>query len=169
MESSSSQGVKATITCETCHEKAAIYTCPRCAFRSCSLGCSKTHKVTHACSGERNKAAYVPMNEYGYGAMVNDYSYLEDISRKVGSWGKDIATKGLSRGKGSRNLRGRGTRGRGRGDSRGGGTSKRESLQIELEARDINVEILPEGMERRKLNQSTWDQRWVYLLFLKCR
>ncbi|KAG8890614.1 hypothetical protein FRB98_007169 [Tulasnella sp. 332] len=37
--------------------------------------------------------------------------------------------------------------------------SKLEVLQTQLALRDIRIDVLPEGMERRKMNQSTWDPR----------
>lgn len=37
--------------------------------------------------------------------------------------------------------------------------SKRDSLKNQLALRDIKMDLLPEGMERRKTNQSTWDAR----------
>ena len=30
------------------------------------------------------------MKEYGYGALMSDYVYLEDVGRKVKEWGRDI-------------------------------------------------------------------------------
>ncbi|KAF9008763.1 hypothetical protein BDQ17DRAFT_1348889 [Cyathus striatus] len=143
--------------CSVCNKKYAIYTCPRCHIRTCSLPCSSTHKASMGCSGERNKAAYVPMNQYGWGTMVNDYTFLEDVSRKVGDWGREIVKGGYGTGKDSK------TRGkfheRGRG-GRGGGSNtrtKRDTLKMQLEVRDIDMELLPVGMHRRKVNQSAWD------------
>jgi hypothetical protein len=118
------------------------------------------------------------MNRYGYAAMMNDYVFLEDVGRKVGEWGREIGGQGLDvgvnvnvvqSGRGGRGGRGgvggrggRGGRGRGRGD--GTGKSKRDILKMELEARDITVDLLPTGMERRKANQSSWDFKYVYFL-----
>jgi len=50
-------------------------------------------------------------------------------------------------------------RGRGRGGGGGGGSgrTKRDVLKLQLEARDIDMDLLPIGMERRKANQSSWD------------
>ncbi|KAL0949900.1 hypothetical protein HGRIS_009929 [Hohenbuehelia grisea] len=150
--------------CFICHTQSAIYTCPRCTTRTCSLPCSNTHKTTTGCTGQRDKVAYVPMNEYGYGTMMNDYVFLEDLGRKAGEWGKDIARSGYStvgtgargRGMDSRG-RGRGHLGRGAGAGARPGRTKRDILKLQLELRDIDVELLPNGMERRKLNQSVWD------------
>ena len=87
------------------------------------------------------------MKEYGYGALMNDYVYLEDIGRKAKEWGKDIT-------KGKYQVTER--------DRVGGPRrkkSKKEALQIQLEIREIPLVLLPPGMERKKLNQSYWDSR----------
>jgi len=170
-----------TPLCNLCTNKYAKYTCPGCSIRTCSLTCSSAHKTQSGCSGQRNKAAYVPMNRYTWGTMVDDYVFLEEMGRKVGEWGKEIVkggygmagsaatppSRGMGRGMGTR---GRGdSRGRGRGGrGRGGGPAmtKRDILKIQLEAKDIEMDLLPNGMERRKLNQSSWDAKHVYSLIL---
>ncbi|KAJ7638571.1 hypothetical protein FB45DRAFT_405975 [Roridomyces roridus] len=143
--------------CSLCSQRYAIYTCPRCTIRTCSLPCSSAHKTQGAgCSGARDKAAYVPMNRYGWGTMMDDYTFLEDVGRQVGEWGGEIA-------RGKFQNRGRGTARGGRGRGRGGGTSagrtKRDVLRAQLEASDIGMDLLPAGMERNKLNQSSWDSK----------
>jgi len=86
------------------------------------------------------------MKEYGYGALMSDYVYLEDVGRKVKEWGRDI-------GKGKYQVT--------EHDRAGGGRrkSKKETLQIQLEIREIPLVLLPPGMERKKLNQSYWDSK----------
>jgi hypothetical protein len=103
--------------------------------------------------------AYVPLNKYGWGTMMDDYVFLEDIGRKVGDWGKEIV-----RGRFAQGARGAGRgRGRvmGRGGMAGGGRTKRDLLKMQLELRDIEMDLLPVGMERRKVNQSCWDSKYV--------
>lgn len=100
---------------------------------------------------------------------MDDYTFLEDMGRKVESWGKEIVQGGYMAGTSSDRRRGggrgRGDRGRGRG--RGGGSSvgpgktKRDILKVQLQARDIEMETLSVGMDRRKSNQSTWDSRYI--------
>jgi hypothetical protein len=158
--------------CVFCPDCVAIYTCPRCATRTCSLLCSTAHKTRTGCSGVREKAKFVPMNRYTCGTMMDDYVFLEDMNRKVGEWGQDIARGGYGYG----HARGRGTlqgrRGGGRGAKTGpppgktwssGGISgkKRDILKSQLELRDIEMDLLPSGMERRTLNQSSWDSKYV--------
>ncbi|RDX55510.1 hypothetical protein OH76DRAFT_1551941, partial [Lentinus brumalis] len=167
-ESSKAAAQRQSPICVICQTDAAIYTCPRCNLRTCSLLCSTKHKTLgDGCSGIRNKAAYVPMNKYGYATLMNDYTFLEEVGRKVGDWGREIVQGGYTAG--DRQIAGRGrgrgdARGRGRGRGRGGGggaagkaASKRDVLRMQLDFRDIEIEFLPNGMERRTLNQSTWD------------
>ncbi|KAI0776123.1 hypothetical protein BD413DRAFT_677249 [Trametes elegans] len=157
--------------CAICQTAAAKYTCPRCGVRTCSLPCVAGHKARGAgCSGVRDRAAYVPPNAYGYMALMSDYTFLEDVGRRVGDWGREIVQGGYAaslgsggggagRGRGgARDGRGRGRgRGHGRGGAHGKPASKRDVLKMQLEMRDIDLELLPNGMERRTLNQSTWD------------
>ncbi|KZP12119.1 hypothetical protein FIBSPDRAFT_799339, partial [Athelia psychrophila] len=154
--------------CAICRH-ASIYTCPRCAMRTCSLICSTEHKTRVACSGVRDRAKFVPMNAYGWGTMMDDFVFLEDVGRKVGEWGGEIgrggfAVRGAERGRG----RGRG-RGNGRGGRGGGGggapKTKQDVLRQQLSLRDIDMELLPIGMERKKLNKSLWDYKKQAALF----
>jgi hypothetical protein len=94
------------------------------------------------------------MNKYGWGDMMDDYVFLENIGRHVGEWGMEIGRGGFS-------MRG-GERGRGRGRGRGKGTgrntrTKQDILKQQLDFRDIDMELLPVGMEKKKLNRSIWD------------
>ncbi|GHJ85701.1 hypothetical protein NliqN6_2103 [Naganishia liquefaciens] len=114
----------------------AKYTCPRCAARTCSLPCSRAHKAATACTGERDKAAYVPMNAYGYGTMMSDYVFLEEGKRKVERWGKGIE-----------------------GIKMGSGSGKCAALRGALAGLGVRVDFLPEGMERRRKNQSHYNPR----------
>ena len=106
------------------------------------------------------------MNKYTWGTMVDDYTFLEEVGRRVGDWGKEIVQGGYSNNVGSEvSMRGNIIRGRGRGRGRGergrGGNSKRDVLKLQLEQKDIEVDLLPLGMEKRKLNQSVWDLKCV--------
>lgn len=160
--------------CAVCATQPTKYTCPGCATGTCSALCAGAHKRATGCSGERNKAQYVPLNEYTWGKMMDDYTFLEDMGRKVEDWGKEIVKGGYMAGAGVADRgrgrgRGRGERGRGRG--RGGASStapaktKRDILRMQLQAQDIEMEALSVGMERRKVNQSTWDFRYVFIPF----
>lgn len=86
---------------------------------------------------------------------MDDYAYLEDMGRYVGEVGRDITRGGYGS-----TVRARG-RGRGRGGfvKNGHAAGKREIFQQKMAAMDIDVDLLPVGMERRSINQSTWDAR----------
>ena len=146
--------------CAVCREHRAIYTCPRCAIKSCSATCVASHKTLSGCTGQRDRVAFVPMNEYGFGAMANDYVFLEDVGRHVEAWGRDIARGGLlKRPDGAQSMRGARGRGRGRGRTYGHGQDKRSYLSMHLGFRDVDMDVLPAGMERTKRNQSYWDSK----------
>lgn len=106
------------------------------------------------------------MNAYGWGTMMRDYCFLEEVGRKVSGWGGEIAREGYATNAKVKDTRGRGgargARGRGRGGrglSRGGGSSKRDLLKAHLDNLDIEMDVLPVGMQRRKVNQSTLDAK----------
>lgn len=105
------------------------------------------------------------MNAYGWGTMMRDYCFLEEIGRNVSAWGGEIAREGFATtGNGKvKEVRGRGrggarANGRGRG-GRSGGSSKRDLLKAHLDSLDIEMDALPIGMQRRKVNQSTFDAK----------
>ncbi|KAI9466921.1 hypothetical protein BJY52DRAFT_32492 [Lactarius psammicola] len=143
------------LQCVVCSSHVAIYTCPRCAIRTCSLHCSTAHKTRTGCSGVRDKTKFVPMNRYTHGTMMDDYVFLEDMSRRVSGCGQDIVRNGYRALRGGRGRVGAGRGGPGRGFSE----KKRDTLKLQLELRDIEMDLLSTGMERRKLNHSTWDPK----------
>jgi hypothetical protein len=97
------------------------------------------------------------MNRYTHGTMMDDYVFLEDVSRRVGEWGRDIARSGYGT---LQSRRGRG--GMGPGKTRKGiSRNKRDILKSQLDLRDTEMDLLPSGMERRSLNQSNWDLKYV--------
>lgn len=93
---------------------------------------------------------------------MDDYVFLEDVGRKVGEWGSEIGKGGFTVNRGADRGRGRG-RGNARGGKgRGGGSggtprTKQDVLKQQLDMRDVDMELLPIGMERKKLNKSIWD------------
>ncbi|KAL4075794.1 hypothetical protein J3A83DRAFT_2040629 [Scleroderma citrinum] len=161
--STSSPSIRAVTTpsraCALCNSEAK-YACPRCRAPTCSLLCSRKHKSDTGCSGERNKAEYVPMNTYGWGTMMRDYSFLEEVGRKVGEWGDEIA-RGAYQAELSKTKKGK----NGEKATRGGRrravvrSTKRHILQSYLESLEIGIDLLPNGMERRASSQSTWDPK----------
>ena len=69
--------------CEGCKKQPFKYKCPRCSFKSCSLDCSKTHKIRTGCSGERSKTHYVPLKQYTYSDMMSGKFAMRSILIKT--------------------------------------------------------------------------------------
>ncbi|MEW5302771.1 MAG: hypothetical protein WDW38_004117 [Sanguina aurantia] len=67
--------------CEVCGTAASKYCCPRCSRRTCSLACSNQHKSVDACSGTRDRTAFVTMQQFDDRTLMSDYRLLEDVQR----------------------------------------------------------------------------------------
>lgn len=57
----------------------------------------------------------------------------------------------------------RGGRMRGRGRKFGNGHDRKQFLAMQLGFRDVDMDVLPAGMERAKRNQSYWDSKYVFI------
>lgn len=158
--SSSSSAARAN-ACAMCSSEAR-YTCPRCSTRTCSLPCSKAHKTAASCSGVRDPAAFVPLKSYTQGTWDGDYAWLESTRRQVAEWGQGLTADEVA----SAAMRGGATRGRG---GRGGGSGGRapakrgrlDGLRWAIGDIGAEVDLLPDGMQRRKTNQSSWNPKYV--------
>jgi hypothetical protein len=129
------------------------------------------------CSGVRDRAAYIPMNAYGWGTMMDDYVFLEDIGRLVESHGASIMRGGIStrtaRGMGrggpsgiAKGLSGPGRAANGRQSytSSQYPKSKREILKMQLGFKGIRMDLMADGMQRQRTNQSRFDSRCAIFL-----
>ncbi|KAG0063733.1 Box C/D snoRNA protein 1 [Linnemannia elongata] len=85
--SSSADGAGASgsdiVNCEVCGTVAAKYKCPGCFCQTCSLACSKQHKLDTTCSGVRSRTHFVERKQYTEHDMMSDYNFLEEVGRKV--------------------------------------------------------------------------------------
>lgn len=52
-------------------------------METCSLACVRAHKVKTSCTGQRDKTAYVKLSNFDESNLLNDYRFLEDVSRKT--------------------------------------------------------------------------------------
>ncbi|CAO3630937.1 unnamed protein product [Cunninghamella blakesleeana] len=125
--------------CQVCQSQASKYKCPRCQLRTCSVNCVKQHKLDQSCSGERNKAEYVPLKQYNESNMMNDYVYLEDVSRQ------------------SDNL----TRQRSTDPQFIKMDQKKKAIIKNARQAGIVYDMLPSGMSKHKLNRTNYS--------IKCR
>ncbi|KAF8473284.1 hypothetical protein BDZ91DRAFT_790065 [Kalaharituber pfeilii] len=71
--------------CPYCNASPPKYRCPACSARTCSLACSKKHKVYNQCSGVRNPAAFVRRSALlsSPTTLNQDYNYLSGVERAI--------------------------------------------------------------------------------------
>ena len=70
--------------CRFCNAKLPKYRCPACDARSCSLSCSKRHKVYNQCTGVRDPTKFVRRSElHSPIALDRDYNYLTAVERTL--------------------------------------------------------------------------------------
>jgi hypothetical protein len=69
--------------CEICQLFASKYKCPRCMARTCSAACSKVHKTTQACSGQRDVTGFVRLKEFDDNRLMDDYAFLSGAKKAL--------------------------------------------------------------------------------------
>ena len=68
--------------CEICNANEAIYCCPQCFIRTCSLKCVKSHKTQTKCQGRRDRTKFLPLARMTDTTLKSDYHLLEDVLTK---------------------------------------------------------------------------------------
>ncbi|ETS61705.1 hypothetical protein PaG_04207 [Moesziomyces aphidis] len=171
-----------TTECGEC-SAAAKYTCPACGVRTCSLACTKAHKTDAAKHPCRSAAAthangpstsscnkndtstpggYVSMSEYGETHMMQDYLFLSSISRTTAEAGRRIVDMKLLPPSAAAAGGGNDPRAAAGPMQQRGMTNaqrQREQLLKQLHYRRLRVMVLPDGMARRKRNQSGFNPK----------
>ncbi|KAH7346525.1 hypothetical protein BKA65DRAFT_502661 [Rhexocercosporidium sp. MPI-PUGE-AT-0058] len=70
--------------CTICHIETPIYTCPRCTLQTCSLECSKRHKVRSMCNGIRDPTVFLPISEVATPwGLDHDYNFIHGIETRM--------------------------------------------------------------------------------------
>lgn len=69
--------------CEECNARGALYQCPCCRIKTCSLACCKSHKQRTKCSGKRNRTSFLPLSNMSDETIQSDYHFLEDVLQTV--------------------------------------------------------------------------------------
>ncbi|KAG0085419.1 hypothetical protein BGZ93_001976 [Podila epicladia] len=77
------------VKCEVCGVVNAKYKCPGCFCQTCSLKCSKQHKLDTTCSGVRSRTHFVERKQYSEQDMMSDYNFLEEVGRTVDNAARD--------------------------------------------------------------------------------
>ena len=81
--SSSSSSSSERRVCQECRAQPALYQCPRCSWRTCSLPCCREHKRRQKCSGRRDRTGFLPVGRMDDATLASDYHFLEDVVGSV--------------------------------------------------------------------------------------
>ncbi|GAA5923182.1 hypothetical protein JCM1841_005919 [Sporobolomyces salmonicolor] len=140
--------------CQTCSAAPAKYTCPACAFPSCSLPCSTAHKQATNCSGVAPPLWSKPIqaNEMTWGSLMRDQSYIAGVSRAVEEVGRQLVgdkliPQGRRAGPAEETVR---------LDER---SDKEEKMVREARNDGVELLLLPKGMSKRIKNGTRWDPK----------
>lgn len=60
-----------TVKCEICDLVVAKYKCPGCFCQTCSLRCSKQHKLDTTCTGTRSRTNFIDRKRYNEQNMMS--------------------------------------------------------------------------------------------------
>lgn len=129
------------------------YRCPGCSSRTCSLSCSKRHKLWSQCSGVRDPAAYLKKKELTTPAAFDkDFNFITGIERSLERADRDAEHRGLCLDLPDGNSHGN--------RKRRNELAKGEiPLQKGIEKSGVKVIKAPKGMTRSKQNQSHWNRK----------
>ncbi|EEH41953.2 hypothetical protein PAAG_03874 [Paracoccidioides lutzii Pb01] len=140
--------------CTICRTNPPKYKCPRCATPTCSLPCSKRHKLWSQCSGVRDPAAYLKRRELATPAAFDkDFNFISGIERYVERAERDAENRGIElvREDGDNNQRCK---------KRTEPVKKGEvALLRGVENAGVKVVRAPKGMSRGKQNMSYWHKK----------
>lgn len=141
--------------CLICHANPPKYRCPRCSSKTCSLACSKRHKLWSDCNGVRDPTVYKPLCELTTPAGVDhDYNFITSIERGIERTNKLIVEeKGLVC---SHELLGAANNHRRCARHHTGGDTT--LLSKALESSGVIVEKAPKGMRRNRDNSTKWSR-----------
>lgn len=82
--------------CPYSHANPPKYRCPRCSTRTCSLPCTRRHKLWSQCSGVRDPAAYLKRNELNTeSAFDRDFNFITGIERTLERAEREVDNRGI--------------------------------------------------------------------------
>lgn len=79
--------------CEVCGANRAIYTCPKCEVKTCSLDCVRIHKKELQCDGIRDRTKFIRIKHFTDRDLHSDYRLLEECARFVWAVKRDEKKK----------------------------------------------------------------------------
>ena len=144
----------------TSHINPPKYRCPRCSTRTCSLPCTRRHKLWSQCTGVRDPAAYLKRSEINESSFDRDFNFITGIERSLERADRDAENRGIDLARGQIEDDTDDTQEPGVGQKR-----KRPQQSFVkgeagflrgAEAGAVNVLRAPRGMTRNKQNNSKW-------------
>ena len=141
--------------CTICHIDPPKYTCPRCYVNTCSLTCSKRHKIWASCSGLRDPTRFKPMSELATPAGIDhDYNFLRTIETRLERSEKLLVEEIQTVTKAELDCERRGQ------DYQSGKEEKGEACVAKM-LRDMRCRVVtaPRGMRRNKENTTVWNRK----------
>ncbi|KAK2744848.1 hypothetical protein FQN57_004172 [Myotisia sp. PD_48] len=135
--------------CTICHIDAWKYKCPRCDTRTCSLACSKRHKVWSQCSGIRDPASYLKRKDLNTPAAFDkDFNFITGIERSLERADRDAEHRGIPLPSSSKN-----------GKRRHDPIKGEVALQKGLYNSGVHIVKAPKGISRNVLNGTNWNKK----------
>ncbi|PQE33180.1 Zinc HIT-type protein [Rutstroemia sp. NJR-2017a WRK4] len=146
--------------CRICHINPTKYKCPRCSQQTCSLQCSKRHKVWSSCSGVRDPTVYKPKSQLATPSGIDhDYNFLHSIEHRIERSEKEIVEeRGLVK-KSELELARAGERIDRRRRKKTAADQNEEFINSMLEKAGTNVLRAPAGMTRNVENATSWSKK----------
>ncbi|KAG5366869.1 Box C/D snoRNA protein 1 [Yarrowia sp. B02] len=127
------------MTCSICQQESK-YKCPACSARTCSLACSKQHKVSESCSGLPDPTKYLNREALFTDTSVNrDYRFLKRLERDIVVRKQDGESMPIFK---------RARYNQNRKDGKDNNVMERNGVKVHKVA---------QGMGRQKRNNSRWD------------
>lgn len=134
--------VEEAIPCAQC-SLPSIYSCPRCAIRSCSVSCVQKHKTDTGCNGEVDKTKYVALKDMNVNTLYSDIGFLNQVAHARGASARVISNASVSASPAAQSNGAQGRVPRGLAN-----------LQRQRELQGAQLTLSPVGMLGRLSNQS---------------
>ncbi|KAI9650808.1 hypothetical protein NHQ30_000841 [Ciborinia camelliae] len=145
--------------CRICHINPTKYTCPRCSQQTCSLPCSKRHKVWSSCSGIRDPTVYKPKSQLATPSGIDhDYNFLHSIEHRIERSEKEIVEeRGLVK-KVELEMARQGPKDDRRRPNKNPAHQREDFITKMLQGSGITLAKAPCGMSRNLENTSSWSK-----------
>ncbi|CCH44128.1 hypothetical protein BN7_3686 [Wickerhamomyces ciferrii] len=140
--------------CQICYTEDHKYKCPKCGTKTCSLPCVKKHKTQSQCDGVVDNTKYIKRDEFESNEHLvhRDYNFLTNLNRTI-----DV-TKGDVRSQNKKILAHNYRQNNNKRFQKHGYDSNSNQYET-ITKRQVNIRLLPKGMQRSNMNKSGWDKK----------